>query len=168
MNPALHPYAFLSKAFIRHTAAYKQRTLHIFCSQMLRTNIPGVWLLNIRSIIAHYMMTSSNGNIFRVTGPFWGESTGHRWIPLTNASDAELWCCLRLNKRLSKQSRRRWFETPSRSSWHHCNDLISVKHQLHMKYHIHIWRLLSQFRINAMWKVLFILLHIQNGPSWSD
>ena len=27
----------------------------------------------------------------------------------------------RLNKRLSKQSRRRWFETPSRSLWHLCN-----------------------------------------------
>ena len=39
-------------------------------------------------------MTSSNGNIFRVIGPLWGESTGHRWIPLTKASDAELWCFL--------------------------------------------------------------------------
>ena len=28
---------------------------------------------------------------------------------------------LHLNKRLSKQSSRRWFETPSRSLWHHCN-----------------------------------------------
>ena len=28
------------------------------------------------------MMTSSNRNIFRVTGPLWGEFTGHRWIPL--------------------------------------------------------------------------------------
>ena len=37
------------------------------------------------------MMTSSNGNIFRVTGPLCGEFTGHRWIPLTKASDAELW-----------------------------------------------------------------------------
>ena len=36
-------------------------------------------------------MMSSNGNIFRVTGPLWGESTGHRWIPLTKASEAELW-----------------------------------------------------------------------------
>ena len=36
------------------------------------------------------MMTSSNGNIFRVTGPLWGEFTGHRWIPLTKASDTEL------------------------------------------------------------------------------
>ena len=29
---------------------------------------------------------------------------------------------LRLNKRLSKQSWRRWFETPSRSLWHHHNE----------------------------------------------
>ena len=40
------------------------------------------------------MMTSSNGNIFRVTGPLCGEFTGHWWIPLTKASDAELWCLL--------------------------------------------------------------------------
>ena len=40
------------------------------------------------------MMTSSNGNIFRVPGPLCGESTGHRWIPLTLASDADLWCFL--------------------------------------------------------------------------
>ena len=38
------------------------------------------------------MMTSSNRNIFRVTGHLLGESTGDRWIPLTKASDAELWC----------------------------------------------------------------------------
>ena len=41
-----------------------------------------------------HMMTSSNENIFRLTGPLWGESTGHRWIPLTKAIDAELWCFL--------------------------------------------------------------------------
>ena len=29
---------------------------------------------------------------------------------------------LRQNKRLNKQSRRRWFETPSRSLWRYCND----------------------------------------------
>ena len=40
------------------------------------------------------MMTSSNGNIYRVTSPLWGESSGHRWIHLTKASDAEPWCCL--------------------------------------------------------------------------
>ena len=44
--------------------------------------------------ISYSMMTSSNGNLFRVSGPLWGQSTGHRWISFTNASDAELWCFL--------------------------------------------------------------------------
>ena len=35
-------------------------------------------------------MTSSKGHIFRLTGPLWGELTGHRLIPLTKASDAGL------------------------------------------------------------------------------
>ena len=46
----------------------------------------------IMMLTAFLMMTSSNGNIFRVTGPLCGEFTGHRWIPHTKASDAELWC----------------------------------------------------------------------------
>ena len=41
-----------------------------------------------------HIMTSSNENIFRVTGPLCGEFTGDRWIPLKKASDAELWCFL--------------------------------------------------------------------------
>ena len=51
-------------------------------------------------------MTSSSGNIFRVTVPLCGEFTGHLWIPLTKASDAELWCFLylRWNKRLTNAS----------------------------------------------------------------
>ena len=49
------------------------------------------------SVILHtpcHMMTSSNENIFRVTGPLCGEFAGHRWIPLTKAIDVELWCFL--------------------------------------------------------------------------
>ena len=42
-------------------------------------------------IMETVMMTSSNGNIFRVTGLLCGEFTGPRWIPHTKASDAELW-----------------------------------------------------------------------------
>ena len=57
-----------------------------------------------------HTMTSSNGNISRVTGPLWREFTGHRWIPPIKASDAELWFFyLRLNKRMSKYSIRLWF-----------------------------------------------------------
>ena len=65
-----------------------------------------IWLLVIHhvmtysynsylSISLHYdMMTSSYGNIFRVTGPLRGESSGDRWIPPTKASEVELWCFL--------------------------------------------------------------------------
>ena len=70
------------------------------------------------------MMTSSNGNIFRVTEPLCGEFTVHRWSPLTKANDAELWCFffyLRLKKQLSKQSWGWWFKKPSRPLWCHCN-----------------------------------------------
>ena len=40
------------------------------------------------------MMTSSNGSIFRVTGPLSGDLTGHRLMPLTKASETELRCFL--------------------------------------------------------------------------
>ena len=46
------------------------------------------------SVEDYYMMTSSNENSFRVTGPLWGESTGDRWISLTNANNTNLWCFL--------------------------------------------------------------------------
>ena len=45
---------------------------------------------------------------------------GNSPVTLTKASDAVLlWSGL--NKRLGKQSGRRWFEMPSRSLWRHCN-----------------------------------------------
>ena len=46
------------------------------------------------SMIIKVIMTSSNGNIFRITGHMCRELTGHRWIPLTKASGTELWCFL--------------------------------------------------------------------------
>ena len=51
------------------------------------------------------MMTSANGNIFRVTGHLCGQFTGPRWIHRSKASDVELWIFfdLRVNKGLSKQ-----------------------------------------------------------------
>ena len=70
------------------------------------------------------MMTSSNGNIFHVSGilcgnaPVTGEFPTQR--PATRSFD--VFFELRLNQQLSKQSRPRWFETPSRSLWRHCKD----------------------------------------------
>ena len=87
------------------------------------------------------MMTSSNGNIFRSTGPLCEEFTGHRWIPLTKASDAEfdVFFDLHLNKQLSKQLWGWWFEMPSCSLWRHFNKLIC--HWLSAKlWYLQYWR----------------------------
>ena len=56
----------------------------------------GIWRIRNTNNTCNspFMMTSSNGNIFRVTGHLCGEFTDHRWISCTKASDAELWCLL--------------------------------------------------------------------------
>ena len=87
---------------------------------MLKTKFQIYWIRSTKTtVIVNSMMTSSNGNIFRVAGPLCGEFTGHRWIPLTMpvTRSFDAFFDLRLNKRQSKQSKRRWFKTPSR----HCN-----------------------------------------------
>ena len=71
------------------------------------------------------MMTSSNGTIFRVTGPLCGDFTGPgefpaQW-PVTRSFD--VFFDLRLNKRLSKQPWGWWFETPPWSLWGQCNGI---------------------------------------------
>ena len=67
-----------------------------------------------------FMMTSSNGNMFRVTGPLWPVTSGFPSLrPVTRSFEA--FFDLRLSKWLSKQLRRRWLETSSRSLWCHCN-----------------------------------------------
>ena len=55
--------------------------------------------------------------------PLWGESAGHRWIPLTNGHwrGALFFICAWRNGWANNQ-RRLWFQT-SRSLWHHCNAL---------------------------------------------
>ena len=60
-------------------------------------------------------MTSSNGNIFCVSGPLWGEG---QW------RGALMFIDLRLNKQSSKQSRPWWFEPPSPSLWRHSNGFV--------------------------------------------
>ena len=89
------------------------------------------------------MMTSPNGNIFRVTGPLcWnspltgapvtGEMPSQR--PVRRSFDVFFDLCL--NKQVSEQSRRWWFETPSRPLWSHCNEMISMVYKSICKY---IW-----------------------------
>ena len=55
--------------------------------------------------------------LYARNSPATGEFPSQR--PVTRSFD--VFFDLRLNKRLSKQSRRRWFETPLRSLWRHCH-----------------------------------------------
>ena len=70
------------------------------------------------------MMTSSNGNIFRVTGPLCGEFTGPGEFPTQRpvTRSFDVFFDMRLNKRLSKQPWGWWFEKLSWSLWRHGND----------------------------------------------
>ena len=63
------------------------------------------------------MMTSSNGDIFRVTGPLCGEFTGHRWIPRTKAIDAEL--CMQKNERYIRMGKQYKFDSTRNNTHMH-------------------------------------------------
>ena len=75
----------------------------------------------------NFMMASSSGNIFRVTDPcernlpVTGGFPSQR--PVTRSSD--VFFIYTWTKRLSKQSRRWWFQTQSRSLRRHCNVLTA-------------------------------------------
>ena len=74
------------------------------------------------SINTQYMVTASNGIISALLtlcegkSPVTGEFPSQRSV--TRIFD--VFFDLRLNKRLNKESRRRWFEMSSRSLWRHC------------------------------------------------
>ena len=78
-------------------------------------------------------------NAFHIIGSWWGESTGHQWIPLTKINNVKLYLLL-ARKLLSKQSSCPWFETLC----HLCN--ITVMTQQHVVYfcifvmHLYVWK----------------------------
>ena len=95
-----------------------------FCLFKRLFGIGNIWSERLcRQNRCFFMMTSSNRNLFRVTGPLCGEFTGYRWIPFTKASDTELWCFpwSAPEQTVGKQLWRLWFVTSSRSSWRQCN-----------------------------------------------
>ena len=88
--------------------------LRLECPCKLSINIQNV--LIVKEMLHGYdMMTSSNGNIFRVTGPLCGEFTGPGEFPAQRpvTRNFDVFFDLHPNKRLSKQPWGWWFETPS-------------------------------------------------------
>ena len=80
------------------------------------------------------MMTSSNGNIFRVTRHLCGEFTGPGEFPTQRPGTRsfDVFFDLRLNKRLSKPLWGWWFETPSWSLWRQCNASKVINNFCHL------------------------------------
>ena len=85
------------------------------------------WTRQIPNILVqerwlNFMMTTSNGNNFHVTGPSCGKFTGHRRIPLTKASDPQLWgfslICAWINRWVNN---REAGDLGPCSLWRHCN-----------------------------------------------
>ena len=88
------------------------------CKRHMKLTRPSI---NLEMVI----MTSSNGNIFRATSHFCGNSVTGEFPaqrPVTRSFDVLF--DLLLNTRLSKQSWGWWFETPAGPLWHHCNVYI--------------------------------------------
>ena len=84
------------------------------------------WLTFVRGIHCWtmvFIMTSSNENIFHVTGLLCGEFTGQRWIPCTKASDTVLWCFLwsAPEPTVEKTMETLVIWDAIRSLWRHCN-----------------------------------------------
>ena len=96
------------------------------------------------------MMTSSNGNIFRVTGPLCGEFTGPGEFPTQRpvTRSFDVFFDLRLNKRLNKESWGWWFETLSRPFWRHRNELPLQVVWLN-------WLPIQRQSPKAQWKTLY-------------
>ena len=81
-------------------------------------------------IIKLIMMTSSNGDVFRIIGHFEGNPPVTGGFPPQTpvAQSFDVFFDARPNKRLSKQSTGWWFDTPWRSSWRHCNVVPRVEY----------------------------------------
>ena len=114
---------------------YWRQSLHKDSSQFLLgieahdTPLQECIYMYIEMRLNYIMMTSSNGNIFRITGPLCGEFTGPGEFPAQRpvTRNFDVFFDLRLNKWLSKQSWGWWFETLSWSLWRHCNVFIHIK-----------------------------------------
>ena len=111
-------------------------------------------------------MTSSNGNIFRVTGHSCVEFISHpgelpTQRPMSRSVD--VFFDLRPNKRSSKQSWGWWFETPSRPLWRHCDEIpskypININHRLS---YVYDWLAENKISLNIK-KTVYMIFHALN------
>ena len=120
---------FGTKPLSKWMIFFINHTLKTRLNWKYRNNPLSIDEIELKAIICNLlsMMTSSNGNIFHVTGPLCGEFTGPGEIPTQRPvrRNFDVLFDLRLNKRLSKQPWGWWFETPSWSLWRQRNAILS-------------------------------------------
>ena len=117
--------------FYCHASISTMDTTKLYCgylSKLLHNSwryVDSFSLLALSRLYRQFMMTSSNGSIFRVTGHLCGEFPAQR--PVTRSFD--VFFDLSLNKRLREQWGSWWFETPS------CPyDVTVMSHYIHVVY----------------------------------
>ena len=111
-------------------------------------------------------LVTSALSVISITAHLWGESTGHRWIPLTNASDMGVlmfslicaWTNGWSNNWNASELRSHQIEVPSHSLCHHCNGYLSAG-QAWGQIHICIWFLSgSVFVFDWKWCICIYIL----------
>ena len=132
-----------------------QKLLHTISIIQNKDQKPNIMLMRWN----RYMMTSSNGNIFRVTGPLYGEFTGPGEFPTQRpvTRSFDVFFDLRLNKRLSRQPWGWWLETPLWSLWRRCNDLMDFQIVNVDSPILHTMRITSKYEM-VWWEVEKLLL----------
>ena len=132
---------------------------------------------HVASQLQVYTMTSSNGNIFRVTGHLCGEFTCHRWIPLTKASDAELWCFLWSTHWINRWVNNREAGDLRRHRTHHditvmvenalyiylCECIPHILEEIYTYVHTHTHTLNAYLHINT-YDIRIMFMAIITGP----
>ena len=160
----------VSLQFICHCSCY----LHSLLTTCYHYTAVGKCCTYVFILFDCFMMTKSNGNnsvllaLCLQNSPVTGEFASQRPV----AQSFDVFFDLLLNKRLSKQSRHQWFETPSPSVWHHCNVMVSSHltvyswQSVHMCYNIKWWNygLLQIIRvenINKTFKLVTEIMYIE-------
>ena len=134
---------FGTKPLSKWRIFFINHTLKTRLNWRYRNNPLSIDEIELKAIVCNLlsMMTSSNGNTFRVTGPLCGEFTGPGEFPtqrpVTRSFDVLF--DLRLNKRLSKQPWGWWFETPSWSLWRQRNAILSREEISYLSNYVTYW-----------------------------
>ena len=126
------------------------------------------FVVMINCICLCHMMTSSNGNNFRVTGPLCGEFTGPDDFPAQRPVTRSFDVFFGPIKRLSKQPWGWWFETPSWSLWRQCNEYVWKVSSIGRYMHDHKTLDIMLIFIQASWGVHKVIRYTRYNITWYD